>query len=623
MSFAGFLRGLSFNLLGADAAPAADGRFHLGRPDGSTVTLLDSGPFALERGNTRLPVGDSRRDTGFRALCEMPKMSTFAIGGIVNAAVADMSEGNAFVNVGVWHGYTFLAGLYGNADADALGIDDFSQFGGPRDEFARRFERMAGERHAFVEADYREVLAGGLDTPIGVYMYDGAHSYDDQLDGLRLAEPFFTDGCIVIVDDANWPPARRATLDFVAGSPREYSVLLDVPTPGKHPTLWNGLLVLREGGAETPSKIERVPAPHLRTVEPPAERLNETVAALIDARAPEAAVAATIDALRSQSHADVELHTFGSPAMIQPEVDHQESALGALLASDSAYALLLDAGVEPAPSAVEHALILAGKTRGPWASSPRRRRFREGNLDEYRQRQRDFRRRFAHSFGYEIRDPFAEVCAMLADGRPFSHSRFGDGELKAVFGAEGANCDGHRFFPELGQRLATILASKPDYMLGLLPLAVRVHGMERVLSISDGIHWVLANSFPLALLERRFDRFLDALDDRDVTLVGPEHLRPLSSARGWEHLVVASRDCWTEYDDVSALLRASVPTADGVVLFCASMMSNVLIDDLYAVAPANTCIDVGSAFDPLCGVSSRLYHDALDPAAPGGIAIAG
>lgn len=357
MSFVSFLKDLSFNLLGADVVPAGDDQFHLKRPNGTTVTLLDHGPFALERGNTRLPSGELQLGAAFRSICAIPKMSTLTIGSIINAAVSNMSRENTFVNVGVWHGYTFLAGLHGNADVPAIGIDNFSQFGGPRAEFLHRFGQASSDQHAFIEADYRDVFADRFADSIGVYVYDGAHSYKNQLDGLRLAEPFFADGCIVIIDDANWPAAREATFDFMAGSSRDYSILLDVPTPGKHPTLWNGLLVLQEGKVENAMAITRIPAPRLPSVDPPRRRSNETVAVLIDIRASEvSATTATLNAVRSQSHSDLASFTFGPPTASLPDIRHYDSAVDALAVSDSAYALLVDAGLAPTETAIENAL---------------------------------------------------------------------------------------------------------------------------------------------------------------------------------------------------------------------------------------------------------------------------
>ena len=71
-----------------------------------------------------------------------------------------------------------------------------------------RFERFRGPTHEFHEMDYRDYFANVHgERPIGVYFYDGDHAYEHQLEGLRVAEPYFTDDCVVFVDDTNWAPA--------------------------------------------------------------------------------------------------------------------------------------------------------------------------------------------------------------------------------------------------------------------------------------------------------------------------------------------------------------------------------------------------------------------------------
>jgi hypothetical protein len=232
----------------------------------------------------------------------------------------------------------------------------------------------------------------------------------------------------------------------------------------------------------------------------------------------------------------------------------------------------------------------------------------------YRQGLRTFPARFSREFGYELKDPFDDLCRKLEEGTAFSFARFGDGEFNAIFGARGANCDGHRYFPDLGQRLRGVLDTKPSYTVGLQPLAVMLFGAERIIAVSPGISWVFAGTLHTALREGRLAQFLDALIGRTVLLVGPEHLRKLSESKGWEHVLVSPQNCWTEYNEITRLLRDAVSGSGDVVLFCASMMSNVLIDDLYNENPANTYIDVGSVFDPLVGVNSRHYHSELDPA---------
>jgi hypothetical protein len=95
--------------------------------------------------------------------------------------------------------------------------------------------------------DYRDYFDRVHEGPIGVYFYDGDHAYEHQLLGLRVAEPFFGEGCIVVVDDTNWVEPYEATFDFIAESEQEYTVLLDQQTVGNgHPTFWNGLLILQK-----------------------------------------------------------------------------------------------------------------------------------------------------------------------------------------------------------------------------------------------------------------------------------------------------------------------------------------------------------------------------------------
>lgn len=245
----------------------APGRFALARRSGEPLSLLEVMGAPFDAVNTDLGPGEADRATrrALRGLLGMPRMSTMAIAAVINRAVTAMPAGQAFVNVGVWNGYTLLAGMAGNPEADCVGIDDFSQFGGPREEFLHRFEGARSQRHAFFEMDYRDYFAGVHDRPIGVYLYDGEHSYDNQLRGLVAAEPFFADGCVLVVDDTNLEEPRQATLDFMARHEDRYEILADVRTGDvRHPTFWNGLLVLRKRAPGDPP-AEPAPAPPRRS----------------------------------------------------------------------------------------------------------------------------------------------------------------------------------------------------------------------------------------------------------------------------------------------------------------------------------------------------------------------
>lgn len=201
---------------------------------------------SMEVLNTKLPAEAELERAGLRTLSDMPKMSTYAIGAMINYGVSCMPLGTAFVNVGVWHGFSFLSGMIGNNGQKCIGIDNFSRFGGPKAQFMKRYEMHKGPNHYFFERDYRQYFSEIHDDPIGFYLYDGDHSYGHQLSALTIAEPFFSRNCIIMIDDTNWKDPRQATLDFIKMSQKKYQILQDSSTYcNNHPTLWNGIMVLQ------------------------------------------------------------------------------------------------------------------------------------------------------------------------------------------------------------------------------------------------------------------------------------------------------------------------------------------------------------------------------------------
>jgi Methyltransferase domain len=200
----------------------------------------------FEMVNTRLPQNESTMKRRLTPLCRIPRMSTFAVGAIINYTVSCMKPDTSFVNVGVWNGFTLLSGMLGNPDKRCVGVDNFSEFGGPREQFLSRFNSYKSEAHHFYDADYRDYFENSHSGEIGFYIYDGNHSYENQMAGLKTAEPFLGQGAIVLVDDTNGVEPRQATLDFIGRNASKYELLLDACTRGnKHPTFWNGIMVFR------------------------------------------------------------------------------------------------------------------------------------------------------------------------------------------------------------------------------------------------------------------------------------------------------------------------------------------------------------------------------------------
>jgi len=201
---------------------------------------------SLEIINTKLPYDNRGTKKLFRELRDIPRMSTFAIGAMINRGVFEMPDNQSFVNVGVWHGFSLLSGMIGNPDKKCVGIDNFSAFGGPREAFLERFNHYKSMNHCFYEMDYEKYFVKVHKGSIGFYVYDGSHTYTNQLKGLQLAEPFFSNNCIILIDDTNWDAPRKGTLDFISRSSNTYKILLDKTTcRNNHLTLWNGIMIIQ------------------------------------------------------------------------------------------------------------------------------------------------------------------------------------------------------------------------------------------------------------------------------------------------------------------------------------------------------------------------------------------
>ena len=100
------------------------------------------------------------------------------------------------------------------------------------------------------DPDYRDYFSNVHQGEIGFYFYDGNHDYEDQLEGLAVAERFLAPGAVILVDDTNWDAPRQATLDFVSERRRLFNVVADISTVANgHPTFWNGLMLLQRNFA--------------------------------------------------------------------------------------------------------------------------------------------------------------------------------------------------------------------------------------------------------------------------------------------------------------------------------------------------------------------------------------
>jgi hypothetical protein len=197
----------------------------------------------FELDNTVLPDGDDTLKH-LAPLLTVPRMSTLAMGASINRAVALSPPGSCYLNIGVWHGFTFLCGLAGNAERRCVGVDNFSEYAAPREQFLHRLRKYGNANDEFYDLDFTDYLENVHQGPIGVMMYDGGCTFERQLRALQAAEQHFTEDCVILLDDANAEDTRQASMQVMAQGRHRYRIVCDVRTShDQHPTFWNGLLV--------------------------------------------------------------------------------------------------------------------------------------------------------------------------------------------------------------------------------------------------------------------------------------------------------------------------------------------------------------------------------------------
>jgi len=118
--------------------------------------------------------------------------------------------GTRYLEIGTWKGSSVCSAMCGNK-ATVVCIDNWSEFGGPKNEFLANFNRHKGENDArFIEQDCFQVDVSAL-PKFNVYMYDGNHTKDSHYKALVHFYNCLDDVFVFLVDDWNWKDVRDGT----------------------------------------------------------------------------------------------------------------------------------------------------------------------------------------------------------------------------------------------------------------------------------------------------------------------------------------------------------------------------------------------------------------------------
>lgn len=154
----------------------------------------------------------------------------------------------SYLEIGCWQGSTLISALFGNKRSNYWVIDNFCDYGSPREAFQHNFKRHIGGSANLIDADcfsFDPTDRGIIE--VNVYFYDGWHSEEAQRKALThyirsLAQTF-----IYIVDDWNGPegePVRKGTAAAIKELGLE--ILFEQTMRGQGSDLkewWNGLWI--------------------------------------------------------------------------------------------------------------------------------------------------------------------------------------------------------------------------------------------------------------------------------------------------------------------------------------------------------------------------------------------
>lgn len=213
-----------------------------------------------------------------------------------------------------------------------------------------------------------------------------------------------------------------------------------------------------------------------------------------------------------------------------------------------------------------------------------------------------------------MENDYKELVRRINDGENFSFSRWGDGEWNAYFGKQGHNCDKHQYFSGLGNDLRVVVNKPQEYMFGLQNLGYnqRKEQIDEITKIND-IVWVDADVLHKASIQGVLHRFILACNSRRIVFVGHKGLKKLNEEvlRIDTFIEIPEVDCYLVKQNIVDNLKSHIKEND-LVLYCASMTTNVIIDEIYSFFKDSiTQIDCGSVFEPYIGNNTRRYHNDI------------
>jgi hypothetical protein len=206
--------------------------------------------------------------------------------------------------------------------------------------------------------------------------------------------------------------------------------------------------------------------------------------------------------------------------------------------------------------------------------------------------------------------PLRELLAMVEARRPFTVSRWGKGEWRALFGERNGFVpkDSYRYFDGLCRDLASVLTSLPPYRLSIPSDALEVLGprIDDYLKGTEGfagLRWC-RDAFKIETPEQ-LQAVVGAASRVPLVVVGPPRLRRLRRLlRPLAFVDVPPRNQYLCKDDLvrEVLAHLEGRKSAALVTVDAGVTGPLLIDELFRrLGGRHQLADVGTLWEPFAG----------------------
>lgn len=214
-----------------------------------------------------------------------------------------------------------------------------------------------------------------------------------------------------------------------------------------------------------------------------------------------------------------------------------------------------------------------------------------------------------------IRLPAEHYLEMIRENKPFSFSRFGDGEALCMFHDERMikNCDGSRFLPELIHPMKQIFVNQYNYYHCLLDCSFFWSGdsfMDFInntcpeMPFYDGEIWAYMSHNGM------IKELVETICLYEPVFIGGSHLKNVISIIGVKnnpvHLLIPDVDSFKNINKIVEEISELFISGKRMFCFSAGYTTKIIINELFPYIGDETfMIDMGSVFDPYCGKLSR------------------